>query len=137
MRLPHSVDPLVVRTDFTNDAAWEALCAALRAPVTGFYAYLEYLDDRRFDGLSKDALVALVPADAHQPFLAIADARAIHGPDPALLVVDLAEEPGRAFRAVPSTLQSIQNNLSICNMDFEDFADEAEATGVFRGFSDL
>jgi hypothetical protein len=50
------------------------------------------------------------------------------------LVVDLFEEPGRTFRAVPSAIQSIENNLSIANMDFWEFADNVDAAGVFRGF---
>jgi len=32
---------------------------------------------------------------------------------------------------------SVENNLSISNMDFSDFADSADADGVFRGFPDV
>jgi hypothetical protein len=35
---------------------------------------------------------------------------------------------------LPSQIQAIENNLSIANMDFEDFADSVDADGVFRGF---
>jgi hypothetical protein len=38
------------------------------------------------------------------------------------------------FRALPSQIQSIQNNLSIGNMDFEEFANNIDPDGVFRGF---
>ena len=56
-------------------------------------------------------------------------------PDHALLVLDLLEESaGGEFRAVPSAVQSIENNLSIGNMDFDDFATAAGDDGVFRGF---
>jgi Domain of unknown function (DUF6924) len=29
---------------------------------------------------------------------------------------------------------SVENNLSIANMDFEDFADATDDDGIFRGF---
>lgn len=45
-----------------------------------------------------------------------------------MLVIDLGEERGRSFRAIPSALQSVENNLSIANLDFVDFAEAAEAT---------
>jgi hypothetical protein len=35
---------------------------------------------------------------------------------------------------VPRQVQAIENNLSIANMDFFEFADSADADGVFRGF---
>jgi len=46
----------------------------------------------------------------------------------------LYEGSGREFRAVPSQIQAIENNLSIANMDFEEFAESADESGVFRGF---
>ena len=55
-------------------------------------------------------------------------------PDHPLLVLDTRIEPGRSFRALPSQVQSIENNLSIANMDWEDFAGAVDADGVFRGF---
>jgi hypothetical protein len=51
-----------------------------------------------------------------------------------ILVVDLYTEPGRSFRVVPAEVWGIENNLSTANMDFAEFADEADADGVFRGF---
>ena len=73
------------------------------------------------DGLSKSYVI-------------VADAVTMGAPEPSLLVVDLFEEPGRTFRAVPSAIQSIENNLSIANMDFWEFADNVDADGVFRDF---
>jgi hypothetical protein len=51
-----------------------------------------------------------------------------------LLVVDLGVEPGREFRAVPAAVQAIENNLSIANVDFAEFAECVDADGVFRSF---
>ena len=35
---------------------------------------------------------------------------------------------------VPGQVWSIENNLSIANMDFFEFADRTDPDGVFRGF---
>ena len=65
-----------------------------------------------------------------------ADRTTFEYPEHPLLVVDLLGEPGRAFRALPEQVQSIENNLSLANMDFEDFADSVGDDGIFRGFPD-
>jgi hypothetical protein len=41
---------------------------------------------------------------------------------------------GREIRCVVGEVASIESNLSIDNMDFAEFADSADADGVFRGF---
>jgi len=41
---------------------------------------------------------------------------------------------GRAFRIVPAELWGVENNLAIANMDYDEFADAADADGIFRGF---
>jgi hypothetical protein len=46
----------------------------------------------------------------------------------------LYEEPGRTFRVIPSEMWSVENNLSVANMDFYEFADNVDLDGVFRGF---
>ncbi|HET7601047.1 MAG TPA: hypothetical protein VFK09_12185 [Gemmatimonadales bacterium] len=49
-------------------------------------------------------------------------------------MVDLYAEPGRTFRVVPRETWAVENNLSIANMDFAEFADRADPDGIFRGF---
>jgi Domain of unknown function (DUF6924) len=51
-----------------------------------------------------------------------------------VLVVDLADEPGRTVRAAAAAVQRIENNLSIANMSFFESADHVVHDGVFRGF---
>ena len=48
--------------------------------------------------------------------------------------MDLLGEPGRTFRVIPSEIWGVENNLSIANMGFEEFADAVDSDGVFRGF---
>ncbi len=50
-----------------------------------------------------------------------------------ILVLDLGDEPGRAFRVVPREMWGIENNLSIANLSFFEYADSVDADGVFRG----
>ena len=55
--------------------------------------------------------------------------------DSPILVIDLYTEVGREFRALPRTIQAIENNLSIANMDFREFADSTDSDGIFRDFN--
>lgn len=135
--LPSSENPLVIRTDFSDDAAWSAIQRAIQAPVgeEGFLANVRFVDDRAYEGAGKDQLLPmLVGAEPWNSFAIIADATTMAAPERALLVVDVSDEPGRDFRAVPTSIQSIENNLSLANLDFSDFADSVDADGIFRDF---
>jgi len=132
-RLPRSDQALVIRTDFSDDAAWNTVVAAIQQPVEGFFAYVDFVDDAAFSGLTVEQHVALRD-DLSKSYAIVADAVTMSGVEHPLLIVDLIEELGRTFRAVPSAIQSIENNLSIANMDFWEFADNVDADGVFRGF---
>lgn len=126
---------LVVRTDFSDQAAWDRLRAEIVEPVgpDRFQAYVEFVDDREYDGATAEQLVTHFARNA-RPFLIVADPVAMTHPEHLLLVLDLIEVPGRTFRAPPAQIQGIENNLSISNMDFEDFASYTDDAGVFRGF---
>jgi hypothetical protein len=123
--------PLVLRTDFSNDAAWQDVCAAIRRPVGEFEAYVDFCDDRRYADSNTAELRARL-AGYPFSFLIVVDAVALSTPGHPLLVVEMPA--GGEFRAVPNTVQSIENNLSITNMDFADFAEAVDEDGVFRGF---
>ena len=60
--LPDTRDPLVVRTDYEHQHAWEVICQIIRAPVhegsDTFYAYLELLEDSELRDLTKEDLLA-------------------------------------------------------------------------------
>lgn len=134
--IPETENPLVLRTDFSNQFAWNRICAEIQKPVGifRFRANVEFLDDVEYSGITKVELLKLIPEDYSHSFIILVDQMAISHPDHSLLVVDLYEKSSREFRAVPSQVQSIENNLSIANMDFEEFAEAVEEDGVFRGF---
>ena len=134
--LPSSGNPPVVRTDFSNEDAWSDIRRVIGAPVGEhrFLANVNFVDDREYEEAGKEALLPLLEAARpHHGFAMLVDHAAIVRPDHPLLVIDV--ESGREFRAIPGTVQSIENNLSLGNMDFEEFADSVDADGVFCGFA--
>jgi len=135
--LPDTSEAIVLRTDFSDDAIWRAVCDASSAPSPGdgFLANLTFVEDRAFEAAAvADLIAAAAAADKYRPFMFVADGVTMHGADHPVLVVDLADQPGRTFRVIPSEMWSVENNLSLANMDFDEFADAVDAAGTFRGF---
>ena len=134
-RLPDTGGSPVLRTDFSDQATWEAIRDEIQRPSPeGFKAGVEFIDDRAYAGMSKERLMAAVPEKYSHTFIIVVDAFAITAKDHPVLVVSLYKRSGAELRALPVTIQAIENNLSIANLDLEDFARGADKTGVFRGF---
>jgi uncharacterized protein DUF6924 len=137
-----AMSPLVLRLDPGHDAEWVAVRAAMAAPVfegTGsvepWYANLTYVDEPSWYGLGPSQVLARFDERYRHPFVVLVDRAALTSPEhPVLVVATSPDIRGQAFRALPTTLQSIENNLSIANMDFHEFAESVDAHGVFRGF---
>ncbi|MEU8660303.1 DUF6924 domain-containing protein [Actinoplanes philippinensis] len=139
---------LVIRTDFAHPRAWEEIKAAIAEPQTehGFTAFVAFVDDRAYEAVTASQLLERVPANDHHAVAFLVDTKALTDPDRPILVVNLydyvegLEDQGRGpqygatFRVVPSEMWSVQNNLTIANMDWEDFAGNVDADGIFRGF---
>lgn len=146
----------VIRTDFTDSEKWTAIRDLIAAPQPDgfgmeFYAYVEYKDEPQYSGMNVHKLVQSLPADYPGFVCFVVDATTINDDEHPILVVDFSPESIdlednqptpkqislsdiKTIRAVPATIQCIENNLSISNMDFEDFADSVDPDGVFRGF---
>jgi hypothetical protein len=125
----------VLRTDFSDEVAWEVIRAAIASPnEAGFKANVEFIDDPSYRDLTTGRILRLVPDDRRYRLLAIADKTTIDSAEMPLLVIDLQEESPREIRVVAAEFWSIENNLSLANMDFEDFASTVDADGIFRGF---
>jgi hypothetical protein len=87
---------------------------------------------------------AAAPVDESGPsVLFIADSVTFATPEHPILVVDLRDKylsltefpeiAGRTpFRCIPPALWSVENNLSIANLDWEDFAEDTDDDGVYR-----
>jgi hypothetical protein len=131
MTIPETGNALVLRTDFSDDSSWRTICAAIRAPAI-FRASVEFFSDPAYDRAPPERLIQQMP-DSHT-FVFVVDALTVQHPEHPVLVIDLFAEPGRTFRVIPSSMWSVENNLSIGNMDFEEFADSVGVDGIFRGF---
>lgn len=133
---PETENPVLLRTDFSDDAAWASLSRAAQAPSEeGFQANVAGVSDRSFDGLTVEQLVHVARNGASRhPFAFIADRLTLTDPERPVLVVDLSDAPSRTFRVIPSQMWAVENNLSLGNMESSDFADNVDHDGVFRGF---
>jgi hypothetical protein len=133
--LPITDDSLLVRTHFGDQAAWQRLqAAALGENEDGFRAYLAVVDDDTLEGASWEQLrAAVLTAAQHASVLFIADEEAMRGSQP-LQVVDLSARGRPPFRCVADQLWSVENNLNLANMDWEEFAAAVDGQGVHRGF---
>jgi hypothetical protein len=133
--LPITDDSLLVRTHFADQAAWERMvAAALAENQDGFRAYLAVVDDDTFEGASWEHLRAVVMAGGrHASVLFVVDEEALSGSHP-VQVVDLSARDRPPFRCVAEQLWSVENNLNLANMDWEEFATAVDGHGVHRGF---
>jgi hypothetical protein len=151
-------NPWVIRTCFSDDQTWglikKQVIAPQRDPLSGmdFTANVRFVEDPSLANLSSHELVRSLPADYPGYVAVVVDAESIQENEHSLLIVGFAPqgdapenferkpnqvplEDIRTFRAIPSTIQSIENNLSIANMDFDDFRKAVGVDGVFRGFA--
>lgn len=149
-------DPWVIRTNFSNDAQWEQVRKLIAAPQRhvgrDFFAYVRFVDDRRYQDREPLDIVRSLPDDYPGMFLFLVDDHSLEDSEHPVLVVGFyptddnlnafrrkprETPPGdiATFRALPSQIQNIQNNLSIANLDFEDYSNHVDEDGVFRGRS--
>ncbi|MFD7758021.1 DUF6924 domain-containing protein [Streptomyces sp. NPDC059757] len=147
---------LIIRTDYSDEAAWQAVVAALRQPwgENGeLEAHVHVIDDPVWAEVTPDDVLAAVRRDDDLSVVFVADRVTMHSAHCALLACDVWDEEEdldpmyyqelidaslpREFRTAPAAVQDVHANLSIANMDFEEFAEEASADpeGVLRPFS--
>ena len=133
-QIPETKNSLVLRTDFSNTARWDFICAAIRQPVGEFQAYVDFISDPEYNGLTTQQILSLIPKGFKHSFIFIVDQITLSHPEHPIIVMDLYHEIGRTFRVIPSEMWSIENNLSLANMDFAEFAESVDRDGIFRGF---
>ncbi|WP_436700341.1 DUF6924 domain-containing protein [Nocardioides sp. BYT-33-1] len=143
----------LIRTDFSADDAWHRVVEAVSQESDGVADGDEYaaqqaaISDLSFDSVTPETLASAWPRE-HPGYVILADHRSMReatsGEDPTVVFVDLSADDedeeefgwvfGQAFRCVATAAASIDDNLSIANMDFAEFADAVDDDGVFRGF---
>jgi len=135
--IPESENPLIIRTDFSDDAAWQEILSALQQPEDSWFMFnMEVIEVPQLAGATAETLVAAVPEQYPHPMLVLADSVAMTEPDHPLLVVDLEQKRGTVLRAIPSQIAPIENNLTVGNMGFHEYADSTGEDGIFRGYEE-
>jgi hypothetical protein len=125
----------VIRTDFTDELTWKKIQREVTATYDiGFSANVRFIDEEKYSGLIGQELLQRVPGLNEYGCVFVVDSIAISSIEHHLLVLDPFTPNGRTFRVIPSELWGVENNLSIANMDYSDFADAVDPDGVFRGF---
>jgi len=134
--LPSSEESLLVRTDLSDPEAWNQIMRLISEPEEeyGFQARVSFLSDAAYEGCTPEELLEAGRRGPYRSFLFFVDRDTFASPEHHVGVLDLQTEPGRVFRVVPSEMWSVENNLSLANMDFAEFADSVDSDGVFRGF---
>lgn len=137
-QLPKYTNSLLVRTDFEHEAEWQAVLNSIDSPGpeagTDYRAGLEVMQDAALRDFGVGPLMAALPERYRLSFLFVVDRKTLEDAEHPILVVDLLHEKGRTFRLVPAQIHNIDANLLLSNMDFFEFADQADADGIFRGF---
>ncbi|MFB7229713.1 hypothetical protein ACFCY9_18500 [Streptomyces fimicarius] len=146
--------PLVIRTDYTDDAAWGEIVVALARAVDGereWEAAVHLVEDRRWEGVTGDEALAAAARDEELSVVFLADGVTMRSPLRPLLALDLGADddedldpmyyqelidspPPREVRVVPDAVHMVHGNLQLANVDFPEFAEEAAADpdGVVR-----
>lgn len=134
--LPKTENSLLVRTSFADEKAWlDARSVVLSENEDGFRAYVEVVDDPAWENADWEQLrEAVLAAENQAAVLFVVDHDALESDYP-IIVVDLDEALRQPFRCVARELWGVDNNLNLANMDWEDFAENADADRVFRGFA--
>ncbi|MFE8950682.1 DUF6924 domain-containing protein [Streptomyces sp. NPDC007856] len=116
----------LLRTDFTDDEAWQALLDEVGED------WVTVMADPSHRDLSVPELTALVSDSRRYPVLVVADRVTFSSDEHSLLLIDVQEKPGRTFRAVPDAFQSAIGNLAIQNQSFDDYLNSLDDSGVYR-----
>jgi hypothetical protein len=130
------LSPLVIRTDFTDEDAWNRVVEELQEPWMENVSEPYLISESAYDGVPAERILKAVLAALPEPELPgvvfIADATTMREEKLPLLAVSTewdgepfaADEDAFAtqFRIRPNAAIEVSCNLGIANMDFEDFA---------------
>ncbi|MQY19604.1 DUF6924 domain-containing protein [Nocardia macrotermitis] len=143
--LPETVKAVLIRTDFSDQQAWEACrsaidAAAMAAFDTSVDEDVEILDDPANRDLTADRLLALESlAETDHTFVMLVDGETLSSTEYPVLFLDLFEDQrGATVRVVAAELSEAVGNVDNGNITIQDYAAAAENAGdkgVFRGFA--
>jgi hypothetical protein len=121
--------PIVIRTDFTDDAAWSRVVEQLFKPLDdGLPLAPHLISDPRYADAAHERILHDVLATLSDPWLPdavfVADATTMRTPGFPLLAlaVEPEDDEESEFRVFADAAVVVSLNLGFGNMDFEDFA---------------
>ena len=129
----------LIRIDFNNNSEWDQLREIVDAPDSqyGFKAYVEFVNDSTYKELSHGRILDKLGDNYDFDFYFLADEKTFETSDFHILCVGIPSPnniKGGTFRIKASELWIAENNLSISNMDFDDFTHNLDENGVYEGF---
>jgi len=71
--IPETNSTLLLRTDFSDSATWDAVCSVIQAPHGELRARVEAISDRDYDGIELLQLVPLATEIARRTFMFVVD----------------------------------------------------------------
>src|SRR5579863_1932866 len=93
--IPKTSNSPLIRTDFSDEAAWrEIVVAARQTNEDGFRAYFDVIDDVAFDGASPEDLAAAASAMGSHSLLIVADKITTTDGEHPVLCIDLLDSAG-------------------------------------------
>ncbi|MEU7019631.1 hypothetical protein ABZ990_03090 [Streptomyces sp. NPDC046203] len=142
---------LIVRTDYSDDRAWETVLAELRKLPEewgdDYESYLHIVDDPAWAGVTPDWMLAMASSAGEQDHeVYLADRVTMTSTPLTLLALSLLsedhaedhehfEEWAGLFRVTPPAVHEMNANLNIANLSFREFAETAreDPEGICRG----
>jgi hypothetical protein len=131
---PSEDGTLFLRTDYEREDRWNALLHSIRTPsAEGFLASISIVRDPSFAGFTEEEIRRRAKEQNGSFLVLVADAMAQANDGFPVLVVDTSGEDRPSFRVAAKCLWAVENNLSLANMDWEEFAESVDADGIYRG----
>jgi hypothetical protein len=136
LTLPSTNDPIVLRTDFSNEKEWKTICGEIVTPNPefGLIPNVVFASDTSFQDYTEEQLLSDSTSTYNHAFIFIVDKITMTDTEHPILCLGLKHNRGLKLRTMPSEMWGIENNLSISNMDFEEFSSAVDKDGIFRGF---
>lgn len=124
------MDVICFRTDFSDDNKWKNIKEKIKNDGE-YECFLKYIEEKKFENTEKEKIIEFLNSINYEyDFFIICDSQSMN--DETLLIININSKNN--FRCRASLLWSPVNNLSIANMDFDEFKNNANDNNIFNGF---
>jgi hypothetical protein len=130
--IPATPKAFLLRTDYADEIKWKLLIGAIR-DVNAFQSRVEIIIHDKLASATPEELIPLVRDRTNYTHIFVADSLSMNHPEKPILVVDVFAAPGRSFRVIASKLLDVHDNLSVANLDFDDYLEIVDKENIYRG----